>query len=81
LIFHSSVYSVYRFSPPSVGFAALNTKTTSAIANGAVPSQTVGAPAAIVTLVGNDSVSNDGLRIAPAWMATLGLLLAVQWFI
>jgi hypothetical protein len=47
--FLKNVYSVYRFNPPSVGFAQLSgTATAENKAGGAVPTPTIGIPAATV---------------------------------
>jgi cathepsin D len=75
--FLKNVFSVFRFNPPSVGFAALNTAAVRAVANGPVPSATIGTPAASVTSTKNDRVSNDGVRARPAWTAAFGLTLVL----
>jgi len=46
-----NVYSVFRYDPPSVGFAELSSTVTATDGNaGLVPSPTIGSPAAIITV-------------------------------
>ena len=59
--FLKNVYSVFRFNPPSVGFAALSTEATSMNGvNAPVPTPTIGAAAAVVTALDmtSDATSN-----------------------
>jgi len=58
--FLKNVYSVFRFNPPSVGFASLSTTATSQNdANGAVPSPTIGSVTAQVTAGGDSNVNTN----------------------
>jgi len=61
--FLKNVYSVFRFNPPSVGFAALSpTATAQNDVNGAIPSPTIGIAAAVsATDTGSNRSSNAAL--------------------
>ena len=58
-----NVYSVFRFNPPSVGFATLSsTATAQNDANGVVPSPTIGSVVAVsATNAGSDRFSSAAL--------------------
>lgn len=55
-----NVYSVFRFNPPSVGFATLSSAATSQNdVNGAVPTPTIGSVIAVsATSTGSNRLSN-----------------------
>jgi len=61
--FLKNVYSVFRFNPPSVGFATLSsTATAQNDANGVVPSPTIGSVVAVsATNAGSDRFSSAAL--------------------
>jgi hypothetical protein len=58
-----NVYSVFRFNPPSVGFATLSSTATSQNdVNGVVPSPTIGSVVAVsATSTGSKRISNAAL--------------------
>jgi len=88
--FLKNVYSVFRFSPPSVGFAQLSSEALGMNGvNGPLPSPTVGSAAATVSATGTvtgsrETSSNDALSTISSspliifyiTMAMLSMLLA-----
>ncbi|TFK45718.1 acid protease [Heliocybe sulcata] len=86
--FLKNVYSVFRYDPPSVGFAALS---TAALAMNGIdaspPSATMGIPLAIVTATSSSSdmsqrngSSNDNLRHKKSLLVLL-LSAFLSWFV
>ncbi|KZT25130.1 acid protease [Neolentinus lepideus HHB14362 ss-1] len=75
--FLKNVYSVFRFNPPSVGFAQLSEAVTAQNGvNGPVPSATIGSAAAAVSATnGSDALSSSGESVRASTLTTLGLLL------
>jgi len=77
--FLKNVYSVFRYNPPSVGFAALSSSATAMDdVNGAVPSPTIGSVTAEVT-AGGDIIRGTTSAALPRlnWQSTGGLASAV----
>ncbi|EIW79303.1 acid protease [Coniophora puteana RWD-64-598 SS2] len=77
--FLKNVYSVFRFNPPSVGFAALSSAATSLNGvNGPVPTPTIGAVAAAVTALDMNSnaapVSHSSSLLALVISAFVGCI-------
>ncbi|KAG9223824.1 hypothetical protein CCMSSC00406_0007686 [Pleurotus cornucopiae] len=80
--FLKNVYSVFRYDPPSVGFAELSAAALAQNgANGLVPAPTIGSVAATVSATGGlRSERNGSGRVAVSWwtsiVATAGLVMA-----
>lgn len=77
-----NVYSVFRYDPPSVGFAELSAAALAQNgANGLVPAPTIGSVAATVSATGGlRSERNGSGRVAVSWwtsiVAMAGLVMA-----
>ncbi|EPQ51649.1 acid protease [Gloeophyllum trabeum ATCC 11539] len=84
--FLKNVYTAFRYSPPSVGFASLSSTALGENGvDGIAPSATIGSPAAVVSSTGkassnkNDATRSRGFSVqilALVWGAAGGLLLA-----
>jgi cathepsin D len=77
--FLKNVYSVYRFNPPSIGFAALNNGAVQALADGPVPTPTIGAIVAEVSAGRNGALSSVRSLSSSHMVALTGFVAAVAW--
>jgi cathepsin D len=85
--FLKNVYSVFRFNPPSVGFATLSsTATAENGVNGAAPSPTIGSAAAAVSATGANSADREknaagrAVSVPSLALATVALLAGAWLF-
>jgi cathepsin D len=73
--FLKNVFSVFRFNPPSIGFASLNTQAVMNIADGPVPMPTMGTTTAVVSAGSVAGLSN--LVVS----AAMSLMLLGSWLL
>ncbi|KDQ50723.1 hypothetical protein JAAARDRAFT_41815 [Jaapia argillacea MUCL 33604] len=70
--FLKNVYSVFRFNPPSVGFAQLSSAALAMNGvDGAIPSATIGSAAAVTAAGGSGGRSSSGARTTRVGMWTM----------
>jgi len=70
--FLKNVYSVFRYSPPSVGFATLSeTALAMNSLGGSIPSPTISSVASVQATGGTDRISNRAERTTTAAMSSL----------